>query len=247
MILPYRPDSHSVSDSLDDAWNGIVGKIELRSTPLVWIENVQVFPHLETQSITVRGTLRNNTGKTVTNLVDLNFIPAMADGGGRPELLQLVCSSDSTNFEAEVHSAYPVEPWSEFQPQLYELTVIKQSPTPAPDLTQWERKTILFGFRDFHTDGNQFILNGRPVYFRGTHFGGDFPLTGYPPTDVESWRKIFRTCKDYGLNHMRFHSWCPPEAAFEAADQLGFFICRLNAACGMRSSPGSRMEEMLEL
>ena len=101
-----------------------------------------------------------------------------------------------------------------------------------------------FGLRDFHADGNQFILNGRPIYFRGTHFGGDFPLTGYPPTDVASWKKIIQTCKDWGLNHMRFHSWCPPEAAFEAADELGFY---LQVECGMWNdfSPGSEMEKML--
>jgi hypothetical protein len=82
------------------------------------------------------------------------------------------------------------------------------------------------------------------MYFRGTHFGGDFPLTGYPPADVVSWKKIFRTCKDYGLNHMRFHSWCPPEAAFEAADELGFY---LQVECGMWNefSPGGPMEKQL--
>ena len=101
-----------------------------------------------------------------------------------------------------------------------------------------------FGLRDLHAEGNQFILNGHPMYFRGTHFGGDFPLTGYPPTDVASWKKIFQTCKDYGLNHMRFHSWCPPEAAFEAADELGFY---LQIECGMWNefSPGGQMEKQL--
>ena len=44
------------------------------------------------------------------------------------------------------------------------------------------------------------------------------------PTDVESWRRIVRICKAHGLNHIRFHSrWCPPKAAFEAADELGFY------------------------
>ncbi|MGH7951261.1 MAG: discoidin domain-containing protein, partial [Limisphaerales bacterium] len=103
---------------------------------------------------------------------------------------------------------------------------------------------VSFGFRDFHTDGNQFILNGHPIYFRGTHFGGDFPLTGYPPTDVASWKKIIQTCKNYGLNHIRFHSWCPPEAAFEAADELGFYF---QVECGMWNSfsPGDVMEKQL--
>ena len=47
------------------------------------------------------------------------------------------------------------------------------------------------GLRDFHAEGKEFLLNGRPIIFRGTHSGGDFPLTGYPPTDVASLEKTF--------------------------------------------------------
>jgi hypothetical protein len=42
--------------------------------------------------------------------------------------------------------------------------------------------------------------------------------------DVESWERVFRICRNYGLNHMRFHSFCPPEAAFKAADLVGFYL-----------------------
>ena len=100
------------------------------------------------------------------------------------------------------------------------------------------------GLRDFHAEGNQFILNGHLINFRGTHHGGDFPLTGYPPTDVKSWLALFEICKKWGLNHMRFHSWCPPEAAFEAADQIGFY---LQPEPGMWNeiSPDTPMEQML--
>ena len=41
---------------------------------------------------------------------------------------------------------------------------------------------------------------------------------------VESWERVFRICRSYGLNHMRFHSFCPPEAAFMAADRVGFYL-----------------------
>ena len=43
-------DSHSISDGLGAAWNGIVGKIELRAASPVWIEDLQVFPHVEKKS-----------------------------------------------------------------------------------------------------------------------------------------------------------------------------------------------------
>lgn len=41
---------------------------------------------------------------------------------------------------------------------------------------------------------------------------------------VEGWMKYLGTCKEYGINHVRFHSWCPPEAAFVAADSLGIYL-----------------------
>ena len=80
------------------------------------------------------------------------------------------------------------------------------------------------------------LLNGRPVNLRLTHSGGDFPLTGSPATDVASWKKIIQVCQDYGLNGIRFHSWCPPEAAFTAADEMGFY---LQPECGMWNDFGS--------
>jgi hypothetical protein len=59
---------------------------------------------------------------------------------------------------------------------------------------------------------------------RGTLECAIFPKTGYPPTDVDEWKRIFNVVKSHGLNHVRFHSWCPPEAAFNAADELGVYL-----------------------
>ena len=81
-----------------------------------------------------------------------------------------------------------------------------------------------FGLREIGTVGTQFAINGRKVFFRGTLECAIFPLTGHPPTDVASWKRIIGIAKDHGLNLFRFHSWCPPEAAFEAADELGFYF-----------------------
>ena len=38
------------------------------------------------------------------------------------------------------------------------------------------------------------------------------------------WIRLMRIAKAYGLNHYRFHSWFPPEAALEAADELGLLF-----------------------
>ena len=244
MILPYRPDAHSVSDSLDDAWNGIVGKIEMRETSSVWIDDLRVFPDWKSKSVIVKGKIKNIGGKSSRGEVEL--IVDSPSGGVIPNSVKLVQVSWTTNggeFQTNLNLGTSVEPWDEFHTNLYVLDFhLHRYDEFEGDA--WGGDQIQFGLRDFHADGNQFILNGHPIYFRGTHFGGDFPMTGYPPTDVESWKKIFQTCKSYGLNHMRFHSWCPPEAAFEAADELGFY---LQIECGMWNSfaPGDAMEKQL--
>jgi len=78
-------------------------------------------------------------------------------------------------------------------------------------------------------EGN-FYADGKPVYFRATHFGGDYPMTGYPETDRGWWKRVMDTVKAWGLNAIRCHSYCPPEAAFQAADEAGVFLL---AECGM--------------
>jgi beta-galactosidase len=94
-------------------------------------------------------------------------------------------------------------------------------------------RELSFGMREIRVDGKNILLNGDLFNLRATHDGGGFPLTGYPATDVETWKRIIGICKEWGLNGMRFHSWCPPEAAFSAADELGFY---LQPECGMWNS-----------
>ena len=82
----------------------------------------------------------------------------------------------------------------------------------------------MIGFRDLHTKGRTFYLNDLPVMLRGKHDGMIFPLTGYAPMDKASWLKVFGGAREYGINHYRFHTCCPPEAAFEAADEMGIYL-----------------------
>ena len=164
-------DSHSVTDQTQGNWNGIVGKIELRSQKSIF--TVKTFPDLTTGNV-----------KVLVNDKEYNL------------------KIDNP------------QPWSEFTPILYTRSIIYRGDTIP----------VTFGFRKIEVKGRDIMLNGRPIYVRGTVENCNFPLTGYPPTDVESWKKIIQKCKDYGINTMRFHSYCPPEAAFIAADSLGFYL-----------------------
>jgi beta-galactosidase len=230
MIMSYRPDAHSVSDSLGATWNGIVGKIQLEDTGRVWIDDAQAFPNLTEHKMRIKFHIGNVTGRsgqgTLTAIwPDIGVVPVSWDENGGDAELEVPIRDDAPT-------------WDEFHPKKLPLRLWLK----GADVDEYKDLTV--GLRDFHAEGNQFILNGHMINFRGTHHGGDFPLTGYPPTDVKSWRTLFETCKKWGLNHMRFHSWCPPEAAFEAADQVGFY---LQPEPGMWNeiNPGTVMEKML--
>lgn len=226
MLMDYRPDAHSVSDSLGQSWNGIVGKMELKATSKVWIDDAQVFTNLAAKSARVALRFGNASALKGSGMVTAN---------GR----EFPVSWDQSGGQAEFVIDLPnATEWNEFRPVLQKLQ-IKLRGENADDTLE-----VTFGFSEIKAEKSEFRLNGRTIYLRGTHHGGDFPLTGYPPTDVAYWRKIFQINKDWGINHIRFHSFCPPEAAFQAADELGIY---LQPEPGMWNvvSPGTPMEKML--
>lgn len=247
MILPYRPDAHAVSDSLGMSWNGIAGRIELRATSKVWIEDAQVITSGVSTDTAVasRATGGNPTGRegaSLTARVRLKIGNATSVNGSGTLTANGKSFPVTWNVnggEAEIEVPFPnAKPWDEFNPVLQRLN-LELKGANADD-----RRDVTFGFREIKAVGKEFRLNGRRIYFRGTHDGGDFPLTGYPPTDVAYWRKIFQINKNWGINHIRFHSFCPPDAAFQAADELGIY---LQPEPGMWNevSPGTPMEKML--
>lgn len=100
-------------------------------------------------------------------------------------------------------------------------------------------------FKDIHASGRHLYADGHRVFLRGRHDACVWPLTGHVPMDIDSWRRYFRVCADYGLNHVRFHSWCPPEAAFAAADEAGVYLQSELPFWGDFNEGDSRLMEFL--
>jgi hypothetical protein len=193
-------------------WNGLIGKLELRAKDPVSIADVEVYPDVARKLARVRVTIANQTGQPAAGRLTVG-------AGGVPAIHAEFSAAESrTIATVELPMGANVRLWDEFSPALYQLSVSMEAGAFH------DSQTVSFGMRDFATQGTQFTLNGRPIFLRGTLECAIFPHTGYPPTDVDSWRRIYRIIKSYGLNYMRFHSWCPPDAAFTAADQEGILI-----------------------
>ena len=214
-------DSHSVTDQTQGNWNGIVGRMELQSTPLIYADDIQVYPDIHKKTATVRLVLKQHKAKgrpeaKVTlaaqsfNTEHTHNVPAVT------RTVQL--KKGQAEVEMTLDMGDDMQLWDEFSPALYRLTAT----VATSDGTDTQTRT--FGMREFKIEGKMFYVNGRITQLRGTVENCDFPLTGYAPMDVASWERVFRICRSYGLNHMRFHSFCPPAAAFEAADLVGFYL-----------------------
>ncbi len=216
LIVDVGVNSHCISDHTQGNWNGIVGDVSLRATPLVWVEELQVYPHIAARSVTVKGRIGNATGKSGQGLINLSA-GRLDDAREKMPAKELEVGWDEKGgaFEAEFPLGNQSELWDEFNPSLYCLTAALAGAGDSCSAT--------FGLREISTQGNQLLLNGHKLFIRGTLECCIFPLTGHPPTDVDSWKRVIRVAKAHGLNLIRFHSYCPPQAAFIAADQLGFY------------------------
>ncbi|MGO8732837.1 MAG: sugar-binding domain-containing protein [Terriglobia bacterium] len=203
-------------------WNGLIGKLELRAKDPVCVADVQVYPDVERKLAKVRMVITNITGKAASGKVILGATGTAGAGKVPPLSVKFMATQPRTVISAELPMGENPRLWDEFSPALYALTVSMTA--KSTNQTFADRQTITFGMRKFATRGTQFTINNRPVFLRGTLECAIFPLTGYPPTDVPSWQRIYRIIKSYGLNFIRFHSWCPPEAAFTAADLEGVMI-----------------------
>jgi hypothetical protein len=203
-------------------WNGLIGKLELRAKDPVSVADIQVYPDVERKLARVNIVITNVTGKPATGTITLGATGPAGAGPVQARSVKFVAPEPLTTITAELPMGENPRLWDEFSPALYALTVSMTS--KAGDQTFADRQTVSFGMRKLSTRGTQFTMNGRPVFLRGTLECAIFPLTGYPPTDVPSWQRIYRIIKSYGLNFIRFHSWCPPEAAFTAADIEGVMI-----------------------
>lgn len=221
--------AHQLTEHGQTNWNGVVGALRLESPPALSVSALRLRPDVSAHCVRADVTLTRLDGtgelrgevvlqaeswntdqpvhKTVPQRVGFHFAP-----GQRTRTLSLVH-----------HMGERPLLWDEFHPSLYRMEV-----QVCAGEVLWDRHLEDFGMRSFTTGvnqgGRQFFINGRPTQLRGEINCAIFPKTGYAPMGLEEWLRVFSIYKDYGLNHVRFHTWIPPKAAFQAADRLGLYL-----------------------
>ena len=201
--------AHGYGEWMQSVWHGVIGRIELReANPL---EGVRVFADFPTN------------GK-VRFEVPEGFV-ADAESVTSEDLAFTGFKSEPSPYAAGrilVTATLAEEPqsWDEFNPRLYTVTF--------RDAKGGLTATKRFGFRTVGRDGNRLMINGRPLFVRADIDNCHFPLTGYPTTTKREWVRFFTIQRNNGMNAIQMHTWTPPDAAFEAADELGMMVfCEL--------------------
>ena len=216
--LKYPMDqwAHGTTEYTQTNWNGIVGRIELEARPALNIKQMRIDPDVDNRKIHVR--LHLGAGKEAAK-GELALQVTGKDGKPVNSVTVPVgLPAGGSEISHDVELGKNVRLWDEFDPALYRLTAVLKSELGADTCSS------VFGMRKVEQGKHHIRINGHNVHLRGVLDCAVFPITGYPSTSTSDWARIMSTVKSYGMNHVRFHSWCPPRAAFEAADSLGLYL-----------------------
>ncbi len=210
--------SHAWSDATQTNWNGIIGKIALEAHDGVLIEDAQFYPSAQANTIPVSLNIKSELSVNATIIIKGNTHNTTKRLIVPQQEITIQLQKGVAKYDFNFSIGDDKALWSEFDPALYKIEL--QLITSAGS----DRVIANIGIRDFSTSGTQFSINNLKTVLRGKHDACVFPLTGYPPMDKVIWKQQFQLAKQFGINHYRFHSWTPPQAAFDAADEEGIYM-----------------------
>lgn len=214
--ISFNDFAHAYTNETQTMWNGVLGEMHLTAEPILSIASLHAYPNIENNSVIAKlkivrhGKLpRKATLRLHVNDPQHHSLP-LAEKIIKPD-------SDTTIVEYEYPISSP-QLWDEFTPNLYTLHACIETDKSI------STKQTRFGMRQLTSKNGHLELNGNKIFLRGTLECCIFPLTGCPPTSDNGWRQVYSKAREWGLNHLRFHSYCPPDAAFRVADEMGFYL-----------------------
>ncbi len=199
--------SSAASDETQTNWNGLLGRIQLRTESPVFLSYLYVFPRGSSLSVRIGIDAACDYDGNLSVESDALAHPVTRKTSVRPGIHEIRLDG--------LPLATDIRRWDLEEGILHSLTV---------SLTGLSPRTVTFGVRDFGQENGRLTLNGRRIFLRGETNCAVFPETGYCPMTEDAWTSILTRYRAYGVNCVRFHSHCPPEAAFAAADRLGMLM-----------------------
>lgn len=187
-------------------FHGIIGGIEMQISENILPKKMKCYANLNENTVVIKANV--DTELTYTAIIEIF------------DDEKIIYSSTIENSGNISHNAVLAhyQAWNEINPKLYtcRITII------CGGLE--EQDEVIFGMQSYSVIDTQIAINGDKIFLRGTHEGCQFPYDSAPPMDITTWEKAMKVAKQYGMNHFRFHSWCPPKAAFIVADNLGLYL-----------------------
>ena len=245
--------SSAATDETQTNWNGILGECSMYTRPQNFIDSLRVYPRAvkkeeknKADSYVIDVCVELAPGAKEI-LIDAKMVlqsETLAAGNleNTQKLTEIFgCAGENlmeTGAEAQENQKTVeiwfrnlplrenVKLWDEAEGNLYEMAAILDSGMAAEygdDIV--DECQIRFGIRSFGDNGSgRLALNGRTIFLRGEANCAEYPETGHPPMTIPEWKEMLLKYRSYGINCVRFHSHCEPEAAFAAADELGMLL-----------------------
>ena len=245
--------SSAATDETQTNWNGILGECSMYTRPQNFIDSLRVYPRavkkeeknkaggyvldvcvelapgakeiykdtkivLQSEALAA-GELEDT--QTLTEIISCSgerLTEAGTDKEENPKTVEI--------WFRDLPLRENVKLWDEDEGNLYEMAVTLDNGMSAEDKggSTVECRTR-FGIRSFGDNGSgRLALNGRTIFLRGEANCAEYPETGHPPMTIPEWKEMLLKYRSYGINCVRFHSHCEPEAAFAAADELGMLL-----------------------
>lgn len=245
--------SSAATDETQTNWNGILGECSMYTRPQNFIDSLRVYPRAVKKEeknkaggyvLDVCVELAPGAKKVYKDAKIILQSEALAAGEleDTQTLTEIISYSGEGLAEAgtdkeenpktmeiwfrDLPLRENVKLWDEDEGNLYEMAVTLDNGMSAEDKggSTAECRTR-FGIRSFGDNGSgRLALNGRAIFLRGEANCAEYPETGHPPMTISEWKEMLLKYRSYGINFVRFHSHCEPEAAFAAADELGMLL-----------------------
>lgn len=241
--------SSAATDETQTNWNGILGNLCLYTRPKNFIECVRIYPKklkksggyvadvcvelapgaketLKDAKIILRSEALAETEEFGKTQKSAEIFTHLGDALTKIEATGPENRKTVEIWFRDLPLRENVKLWDEEEGNLYEMVATLDSGMSTEDEVGSDAECrTRFGIRIFGDNGSgRFALNGRTIFLRSEANCAEYPETGHPPMTVSEWKEILQKYRSYGINCVRFHSHCEPEAAFTAADELGMLL-----------------------